>query len=104
MDMIRGSLKNPVARFMVAIGIILLGLIAFSNLAIDLFPDISYPIITVSTDYLGASPQDIETSITRLIEKRMSRIQNVRYISSRSRAGVSIVNIVFYWGTNLEAA
>jgi multidrug efflux pump subunit AcrB len=48
MDMIRGSLKNPVARFMVAIGIILLGTIAFSNLAIDLFPEISYPIITIS--------------------------------------------------------
>ena len=85
MDMIRGSLKNPVARFMVAIGIILLGMIAFSDLAIDLFPDISYPIITVSTEYPGASPQDIEISVTRLIEKRVSRIQNVRYVSSRSR-------------------
>ena len=104
MDMIRGSLKNPVARFMVAIGIILLGAIAFSNLAIDLFPDISYPIIAISTEYKGASPQDIEIAITRLIEKRVSRIQNVRYVSSRSREGVSTVTIEFYWGTNLDVA
>src|SRR4030043_539820 len=104
MDMIRGSLKNPVARFMVAIGIILLGMIAFSNLAIDLFPDISYPIIAISTEYKGASPQDIEIAITRLIEKRVSRIQNVRYVSSRSREGVSTVTIEFYWGTNLDVA
>jgi HAE1 family hydrophobic/amphiphilic exporter-1 len=104
MDMIRGSLKNPVARFMFAAGIILLGLIAFSDLAIDLFPDISYPIITVSTKYEGASPQDIEISITRQIEKRVSRLQNVRYVSSRSREGVSNVTIEFYWGTNLDVA
>jgi hydrophobic/amphiphilic exporter-1 (mainly G- bacteria), HAE1 family len=104
MDMIRGSLKNPVARFMVAIGIILLGMIAFSNLAIDLFPDISYPIITVSTEYPGASPEDIEISVTRLIEKRVSRIQNVRYVSSRSRDSYSNVMVEFYWGTNLDVA
>jgi len=104
MDIIRGSLKNPVARFMFAIGIILLGVIAFSNLAIDLFPDISYPIIAVTTEYPGASPEDIEITITRPIEKRVSRIQNVRYVSSRSREGVSTLNIEFYWGTNLDVA
>jgi len=104
MDMIRGSLKNPVARFMVAIGIILLGAIAFSNLAIDLFPEISYPIVSVMTEYEGASPEDIEITITRPIEKRVSRIQNVRHVSSRSREGTSIVTIEFYWGTNLDTA
>ncbi|MGQ9644961.1 MAG: efflux RND transporter permease subunit [Thermodesulfobacteriota bacterium] len=104
MDMIRGSLKNPVARFMVAIGIILLGGIAFSNLAIDLFPEISYPIVSIVTEYEGASPEDIEITITRPIEKRVSRIQNVRHVSSRSREGTSIVTIEFYWGTNLDIA
>jgi hydrophobe/amphiphile efflux-1 (HAE1) family protein len=104
MDIIRGSLKNPVARFMVAIGIILLGVIAFSNLAIDLFPDISYPIVSVVTEYEGAGPEDIEITITRPIEKRVSRIQNVRHVSSRSREGTSIVTIEFYWGTNLDTA
>src|SRR4030067_1898409 len=100
MDIIRGSLKNPVARFMVAIGIILLGSIAFSNLAIDLFPEISYPIVSVVTEYEGASPEDIEVTITRPIEKRVSRIQNLHHVSSRSREGTSIVTIEFYWGTN----
>src|SRR4030067_1632570 len=104
MDMIRGSLKNPVARFMMAIGIIFLGLIAFSNLAIDLFPEISYPIISITTEYSGASPEDIEISITRQIEKRVSRIQNVRHVSSRSREGISNGMIEFYWGTDLDVA
>lgn len=97
-------MKNPVAIYMFAIGIILLGLIAFSDLAIDLFPDISLPIISVETEYTGASPQDVEISITRLIEKRVSRIQNVRYVSSRSREGRSDVTIEFYWGTDLDVA
>jgi len=104
MDLIRGSLKNPVARFMMAIGIILLGVIAFQHLAIDLFPDISYPIVSVATEYEGASPEDIEISLTRPIEKRLSRIQNVRYISSRSREGISNVIVEFYWGANLDVA
>ena len=104
MDLIRGSLKNPVARFMMAIAIILLGLIAFSNLAIDLFPEISYPIVSIVTEYPGASPEDIEITVTRPIEKRVSRIQNVRHVSSRSREGVSTVILEFYWGTNLDTA
>ncbi len=104
MDFIKVFLRNPVARLMISIGIILLGIIAFSNLAIDLFPDISYPVVSVVTEYPGASPEDIEVSVTRLIEKRVSRIQNVRYVSSRSREGISIVTIEFYWGTNLDTA
>jgi len=104
MDIIRASLKNPVALFMFCIGIILLGMIAFADLAIDLFPDISLPVITVQTDYEGASPQDIEMTITRPIEKRVTRIQNVRYVSSRSREGVSNVTVEFYWGSDLNVA
>ncbi len=104
MDIIRGSLRNPVARFMLAAGIILLGGIAFSNLAIDLFPEISYPIVSVVTDYPGASPEDVEITITRPIEKRVSRIQNVKHVSSRSREGTSVVTIEFYWGTDLDIA
>jgi hydrophobe/amphiphile efflux-1 (HAE1) family protein len=104
MDLIKGSLKNPVARFMMAIGIILLGVIAFQHLAIDLFPDISYPVVSISTEYEGASPEDIEISLTRPIEKRVSRIQNVRFVSSRSREGLSTVILEFYWGTNLDVA
>jgi CzcA family heavy metal efflux pump len=104
MDLIKGSLKNPVARFMMAIGIILLGIIAFQHLAIDLFPDISYPIVSIATEYEGASPEDIEISLTRPIEKRVSRIQNVRYISSRSREGISNVIVELYWGANLDVA
>ncbi len=89
---------------MMAIAIILLGLIAFSNLAIDLFPEISYPVISVVTEYQGASPEDIEISITRPIEKRVSRLQNVRHVSSRSREGTSVVTVEFYWGTDLDLA
>jgi CzcA family heavy metal efflux pump len=104
MDIIRASLKNPVALFMLCLGIILLGMIAFADLAIDLFPDISLPVITVQTEYEGASPQDIEMTITRPIEKRVTRIQNVRYVSSRSREGVSNVTVEFYWGSDLNVA
>ena len=93
MDLIRGSLKNPVARFMFAIGIILLGFIAFSNLAIDLFPDISLPVITIETEYEGASPQDIEITVTRLIEKRVS--QEKRMLTAADLSGDGVIKLSF---------
>ncbi|MBI3079530.1 MAG: efflux RND transporter permease subunit, partial [Deltaproteobacteria bacterium] len=104
MDLIRGSLNNPIARFMSAIAIILLGLIAFSKLSVDLFPDITYPIVSVVTEYKGASPEDVEISISRPIEKIVSRIQNVKSVQSRSREGLSIIQVEFNWGTNLDTS
>jgi len=103
-DLIRGSLQNPIGRIMFAIGLILLGIIAFSKLAIDLFPDITYPVVSVLTEYEGAAPEDVEISLTRPVEKRLSRIQNVKTVSSRSLEGLSIVTAEFYWGTNLDTA
>lgn len=104
MNLIKGSLDNPVARFMITLGFMVLGVISFTNLAIDLFPEITYPVGGVVTEYRGATPEDVETGVTRPIEKAVSRIQGVRYVSSYSREGISIVSIQFNWGTNLDAA
>ena len=104
MNLIKGSLDNPVARFMVTIGIMVLGVLSFTNLAIDLFPDITFPVAGVITDYRGATPEDVETSVTRPVEKSVSRIQGVRYVSSYSREGISLISIQFNWGTNLDSA
>ena len=104
MNLIRGSLENPIARVMVTLALVGLGVLAFTHLAIDLFPDVTYPVATVVTEYTGASPADIETTVTRPIEKAVSRITNVRFVSSYSREGLSVVVIEFTWGTDLDAA
>ncbi|MBI2360255.1 MAG: efflux RND transporter permease subunit, partial [Deltaproteobacteria bacterium] len=104
MNLIKGSLDNPVARFMVTLGIMVLGVISFTNLAIDLFPDITYPVAAVVTEYRGATPEDTEVALTRPVEKTVSRIQGVRYVSSYSREGISLISIQFNWGTDLNAA
>lgn len=104
MNLIKGSLDNPVARFMVTVGIMVLGVISFTNLAIDLLPEITSPVAGVVTNYRGATPEDIETAVTRLIEKTVSRIQGVRSVASYSREGVSLVTLQFNWGTDLDAA
>jgi len=104
MNLIKGSLDNPVARFMVTIGVMVLGVISFTNLAIDLFPEITYPVAGVVTEYRGATPEDIETTLTRPIEKAVSRIQRVRHVASYSRDEITLVSIQFYWGTDLDAA
>src|SRR3989338_1064982 len=104
MNLIKGSLDNPVARFMVTIGLMVLGVISFTNLTIDLFPDITYPVAAVVTDYRGATPEDVETSLTRPVEKTVSRIQGVKHVSSYSREGISLISIQFNWGTDLDSA
>lgn len=98
------ALRNPITVYMVTIAIIVLGVISFMRLAIDLFPDITFPTVTVITTYEGASPQDVETTVTRRIEKAVSTINNVKTISSRSREGLSVVGIEFNWGTNMDVA
>jgi CzcA family heavy metal efflux pump len=104
MNIIKGSLDNPVARFMVTLGVMVLGVISFTNLAIDLFPEITYPVAGVITEYRGATPEDVETGVTRPVEKSVSRIQGVKHVASYSREGISLVTVQFVWGTNLDAA
>ncbi|MBW2001728.1 MAG: efflux RND transporter permease subunit, partial [Deltaproteobacteria bacterium] len=71
---------------------------------IDILPDITYPSITVVTNYEGAGPQEVERLITEIIEKNVSTIENVKDIRSTSGEDASNVTIDFNWGTNLDEA
>jgi CzcA family heavy metal efflux pump len=104
MNLARFALHNPVTILMAVFGAIILGAISFSKLPVDMFPEIAYPSITVATFYPGANPQDIERTVTYPVEKAVSTVNGVKYVSSISRQGVSVVTIYFNWGTNLDGA
>jgi len=89
---------------MAVLGAIILGAISFTKLPVDMFPEITYPSITVATFYPGANPQDIERTVTYPVEKAVSTVNGVKYVSSISRQGASLVTIYFNWGTNLDSA
>lgn len=89
------SIKRPVFTTMVSLGIAVLGLLGLSRLGVNLFPDIQFPIVTVTTIYPGASPSEIETQVTDRIEDAIVSLPGVDSITSYSRDSVSVIVIQF---------
>ncbi|MEE9293196.1 MAG: efflux RND transporter permease subunit [Acidobacteriota bacterium] len=104
MSLIGFSTRRPVSVFIFAVAAVVFGLVAFSNLATDLLPDITYPSITVRTNYEGTAPLEVESLITRPIENAIGVVNNVMRVTSSSRANVSEVTLEFGWGTNVDLA
>ena len=98
------SVKKKVTISMLTLIIILLGIISFSQLGLDLLPEIEFPTISVVTTYTGASSEDIEELVTEPMEQWISSISNVKEVRSSSKEGSSIINVEFEWGTNLDFA
>ncbi|MCX7943756.1 MAG: efflux RND transporter permease subunit [Deltaproteobacteria bacterium] len=89
------SIKRPVFTTMMIMAIITYGVYGYIKLAIDMFPNIEFPIITVTTIYRGADPETIETKVTKKIEEAVNQISNIKLISSQSLQNVSNVVIQF---------
>jgi len=98
------SVRKKVTVTMFTLIILLMGVISFSKLGLDLMPDIDYPTISVVTTYTGASPEDIEEMITKPMEGWVGTVSNVKKVQSFSKEGISLINIEFEWGTNLDFA
>ena len=98
------SVKRPVTFFMVFIALVAIGMVAFVGLKIDLLPRLELPVVAVITQYAGASPEDIETLITRPIEEEVATVENLDTLTSQSREGISLVMAEFTWGTNMDVA
>ena len=104
MNISRFSVHHPVFTTMASLIVIILGTISLYRLSIDLMPDITYPTLSISTDYENASPEEIEELVTRVIEEAMSAVPGVEEVNSVSIEGASSVRVTFAWGTNLDAA
>lgn len=98
----RLALKNAIGVFMAAMALLLLGAQSIARLPIDLFPNLAVPVLIVGTIYPGASPLDVERSVTYPLEKTLSTIDNVSHIQSQSREGVSAIQVWFNWGEDLN--
>ncbi|MHB8368554.1 MAG: efflux RND transporter permease subunit [Leptospirales bacterium] len=98
----RIALKNPIAVFMASLLLVLVGSQSVSKLPIDLFPNLAVPVLIVGTLYPGASPVDVERSVTYPLEKTLATIDDVSHIQSQSRIGVSSIQVWFNWGKDLN--
>lgn len=104
MKWIESSVRRPVATVMVFVGVVLLGVISLRNLSIDLLPDLSFPKLSLLTEYPGASPEEVEQLITDSLESLLAPIPGVKRVSSVSREGISLVTLEFHWGTDMNFA
>jgi HAE1 family hydrophobic/amphiphilic exporter-1 len=104
MKLIEVATRRRVAISMFAVTLVLFGLIALKDLNVNLLPDLSYPTLTVRTEYRGAAPEEIETLLTRPVEEAVGVVKNVLSVKSVSRAGQSDVILEFAWGTNMDRA
>ena len=95
---------RPVTTIMVFLGILAIGIVSVSKLPIDLFPEIENPVISVLTQYPGASAKDVETNVTKKIESWLSTVNELDKITSTSIDNMSIVQCQFKWGANLDEA
>jgi HAE1 family hydrophobic/amphiphilic exporter-1 len=104
MKIVEIATRRRVAIAMGAVTLVLFGLIALQDLKVNLLPDLSYPTLTVRTEYRGAAPEEIETLLTRPVEEAVGVVKNVREVKSVSRAGQSDVILEFAWGTDMDRA
>ena len=89
---------------MLMVAIVAFGCVGFSRLSVNLLPDITYPTITVRTEYEGVAPLEIERLISEPVEGLVGVVSNVNRVSSISRPGVSDVVVEFGWDTNMDFA
>lgn len=104
MNFARGPVNRPILTTIFFMVIITLGIVAFSRLSIDLMPEVTYPTISVITEYGNVGPQEMEELVTRPIEEAVAAVQGVEEISSTSTEGRSQVRVAFAWGRNLDVA
>ncbi len=98
------AVKRPVLTIMCSLLVLLIGFVSLSRLPIDLFPDMTKPVITISTNYDDAGPEDVEETITMKIEEAVSAVEGVKKVTSISREENSRVYVEFEWGVDLNEA
>ena len=98
------SIKRPVTVLMAVMVCLLLGSIAFLEIPVDLMPEVNYPTLSITTDYEGVGPEEIETLISRPLEQIVSAAPGVERVTSTSSEGRSSVRVEFIYGTDIDVA
>ena len=104
MKIVDFSIRRPVTITMLFVAVAVFGGVSYDKLALNLLPEISYPTLTIRTEYEGAAPEEIENLISKPVENAVSVVSNVVSVSSISKPEVSDVVIEFSWKTDMDFA
>jgi HAE1 family hydrophobic/amphiphilic exporter-1 len=97
------SVSRRVSITMLILIVMVFGFLSLSRLPLDMLPDISFPMVTVVTQYSGVAPEEIERIVTVPLEGMIASVNRVKKVSSASSEGFSAITVEFEWGTNLDA-
>ncbi|NLX01623.1 MAG: efflux RND transporter permease subunit [Syntrophomonadaceae bacterium] len=103
MKIIDFSVKRPVTMIILVSVIIILGFFTLSKMAVDLIPDMKFPIAAVMTEYPGVGPEEVESQVTKLLEGALNSMGNIKELHSISMSGSSMILIYYDWGTNMDS-
>ncbi|MGE5347508.1 MAG: efflux RND transporter permease subunit [Acidithiobacillales bacterium] len=98
------SIKRPVFATVLILALLTLGLFSYRRLAIELMPDVELPILTITTEFPGASPESVEREVTKKIEEAVNPISGVRHVYSTSRESLSSVMVEFQLQVRINEA
>jgi multidrug efflux pump len=98
------SIRRPVLASMLSLGLVLFGVIGYTQLAVREFPDVDPPIVSVTTVLPGANPQVVESAVTDILEEELSTVEGLRTLTSSSGEGVSNISLEFTLDRDVEAA
>ncbi|RDY26515.1 acriflavin resistance protein [Romboutsia weinsteinii] len=98
------SVKKPLTVVVAVVMVFILGIVSFTNMTTDLLPSIDLPYVMVMTNYPGASPEKVETTVTKPIEQALATTSGVENITSVSRANSSMVMLEFNQKINMDSA
>ena len=98
------SIKRPVFATMMMVALVVFGIVALQRLAVDEYPDITYPIVIAQTSYPGASPEVMERDVSRPIEESLNTVSGIREITSTSSEGNSSVRLMMQLGVDISEA
>lgn len=98
------SIKRPIFATMMMLALVILGIFSYRRLAIDMYPDVEIPVLSIVTIYPGSSPETVEREVTKRIEEVVNRISGVKHVASISREGVSQVVVEFQLEVKINEA
>jgi HAE1 family hydrophobic/amphiphilic exporter-1 len=104
MFLTRISIKEPVFATMMMVALAVLGLVSYRQLNVDQFPDVDFPIVTVTTVYPGATPEAVEREVTKRIEESINTVEGIRHVESTSQEGLSNIVVQFRVGVSTQVA
>jgi len=104
MFLTRISVAHPVFATMMMLALAVLGLVSYRELNVDQFPDIDFPLVTITTVYAGATPEAVEREVTRKIEEQVNTVEGVRHVESTSQEGLSNIVVMFRVGVSTQVA